>query len=40
MAPKRDRAESSTARGPIPGFEDVRFGLGNQRQRFLAQIKR
>ncbi|CAH9145923.1 unnamed protein product [Cuscuta epithymum] len=40
MAPKRDREERSTARGPIEGFEDVLFTPGGQRERFLSQIQR
>ncbi|CAH9109588.1 unnamed protein product [Cuscuta epithymum] len=31
MAPKRDRTESSTARGPIQGYENVRFRPGKHR---------
>ncbi|CAH9088151.1 unnamed protein product [Cuscuta epithymum] len=40
MAPKRSQPESSNARGPILGYETIRFGPGDHRKRFMAIIKR
>ncbi|CAH9102051.1 unnamed protein product [Cuscuta epithymum] len=40
MAPKRNQPESSSSRGPIRGYEDVQFGPGDHRKRFVTALKR
>ncbi|CAH9147542.1 unnamed protein product [Cuscuta epithymum] len=40
MAPKRNQPEGSNSRGPIRGYEDVQFGPGDHRKRFVTALKR
>ncbi|CAH9130180.1 unnamed protein product [Cuscuta epithymum] len=40
MAPKRNQSEGSNSRGPIRGYEDVQFGPGDHRKRFVTALKR